>query len=178
MNLRFWPKDELFTRVVPLAILALQDLTRCHWIQARMAIFIASNVPTFILEVIMAVLTQQWMSRVSSIDSVEVIKLARKQTLDFWSFRSVENDDERCTGCSGKVYDLERIVSPKKRLVFHKDCFNCAFCKKKLDGHNSHTSQVWKGSIVYSEYSKITCRPKIGLPFWSNHGKSVDFGLL
>lgn len=54
----------------------------------------------------------------------------------------MENDNEKCVNCSGKVYDLERIVSPKKKLVFHKDCFNCAFCKKKLDGTNSHTSQV------------------------------------
>ena len=56
--------------------------------------------------------------------------------------RVVDNDSEKCFTCRGKVYEKERIVSPRKGLVYHKECFLCHFCRKKLDGTNSHTSQV------------------------------------
>ena len=59
-----------------------------------------------------------------------------------YATRAVDTNDEKCVNCEGKVYELERIVSPRKGLVFHKECFVCNFCRKKLDGTNSHTSQV------------------------------------
>ena len=62
--------------------------------------------------------------------------------LSCFNFRAFENDGDKCVQCEGKVYEKERIVSPRKNLIFHKECFLCHFCRKKLDGTNSHTSQV------------------------------------
>jgi len=45
-----------------------------------------------------------------------------------------ENADERCKSCSKRVYKMERQVAGK--LVFHKNCFVCVDCSKKLDPKN------------------------------------------
>lgn len=42
-----------------------------------------------------------------------------------------ENADERCQNCAKRVYKMER--QPAGKLVFHKVCFVCVDCKKKLD---------------------------------------------
>ena len=56
---------------------------------------------------------------------------------------TMDGDAEKCVRCSGKVFDLEKIVAGKSKLVFHKTCFNCSECKRGLNQSNSDSTKIY-----------------------------------
>ena len=79
--------------------------------------------------------------------------------------------DESCKRCGGKVFELERLTS--KTGVFHKQCFACYGCNKKMDStlvyhyeapdggvycKRCHIEKFGDGPkpLTYSNTSKIT----------------------
>ena len=58
--------------------------------------------------------------------------------------RATENEfTEKCVRCHGKVFDLEKIVAGRSKLLFHKSCFNCSECKKSLNKSSSDSTKIY-----------------------------------
>ena len=57
--------------------------------------------------------------------------------------RATDDIAEKCVRCHGKVFDLEKIVAGKSRLLFHTTCFNCTGCKGSLNQTSSHATKIY-----------------------------------
>ena len=51
--------------------------------------------------------------------------------MDVKAIPGEENDKLTCPRCGGKVFEAERMVT--KFGSYHKNCFSCIECAKKLD---------------------------------------------
>ena len=56
---------------------------------------------------------------------------------------ATDSDTEKCVRCEGKVFDLEKIVAGKSKLVFHKTCFKCSGCKGNLSQSSSDSTRIY-----------------------------------
>jgi hypothetical protein len=56
---------------------------------------------------------------------------------------TVDEFAEKCVKCFGKVFDLEKIVAGRSKLLFHKSCFNCSECKKSLNKSSSDSTKIY-----------------------------------
>ena len=54
--------------------------------------------------------------------------------MDVKAIPGEENDKLTCPRCQGKVFEAERCVT--RVGSFHKPCFSCIECSKKLDSTN------------------------------------------
>ena len=62
----------------------------------------------------------------------------------FLSIRATEEEyAEKCIKCLGKVFDLEKIVAGRSKLLFHKSCFNCTECKRSLNKTSSDSTKTY-----------------------------------
>ena len=65
------------------------------------------------------------------------LRFGHKQKSDYKGWMDVkaiqgdENDKLTCPRCNGKVFEAERCVT--RVGSFHKSCFSCVECNKKLD---------------------------------------------
>ena len=56
---------------------------------------------------------------------------------------ATDSDAEKCVRCEGKVFDLEKNVAGKSKLVFHKTCFKCSGCKGNLSHSSSDSTRIY-----------------------------------
>ncbi|XP_037829143.1 LIM domain-containing protein isoform X5 [Kryptolebias marmoratus] len=87
-----------------------------------------------ILSVSVKAMSALYMSKVATQDSTNSISKEQDQTCEFQKREKLSKFQpacrETCSACLKPVYQMEKIAADK--YIFHKSCFCCKKCKKKL----------------------------------------------
>jgi hypothetical protein len=88
----------------------------------------------------------------------------------------MDNDPDKCPKCSGKVFDAEKVQL--KNGNYHKQCFSCSLCSRKLDYSNvcSDMNDIFCNNCYLKNYGPVGV--KYQLPVETGKIKPENLGTL